>query len=74
MLRPTPEEAIIRQRMIDIVLSIRPMPLGIRPSDKFIRDTRAMLLGKSSNPSLIAYRRERTLARLEDFTKRRRAS
>lgn len=73
-MRPTAEDAMIRQRMIDIVLSIRPMPPSVRPSEEFVHETRDMLLGRVRPISLSARRRERLLARLEDFTKKKRAS
>jgi hypothetical protein len=69
MTRPNSDEAIIRQRMIDIVLSIRPLPASLRPSDQFVQQTRRMLLGQDRPASLLLHRRQRTLARLEDFTK-----
>ena len=73
MLRPTSEDAVIRRRMIDIVLSIRPLPASVRPSDDFLSETRRMLLGQSRPASLLLYRRQRTLARLEAFTKKKAA-
>ena len=74
MMRPNSEDAMIRQRMIDIVLSIRPLPASVRPSDDFLSDTRRMLLAQSRPASLLLYRRRRTLARREAPTKKKRAS
>jgi hypothetical protein len=65
-MKHTAEEAMIRQRTIDIVLSIRPLRSSIRPSDTFIRDTRKLLLGVSTPVSLTSRKRQRALARLED--------
>jgi hypothetical protein len=68
-MKDTAEEAMIRQRTIDIVLSIRPLRSSIRPSEAFIRDTRKLLLGKSTPVSLTSRRRQRALARLEGYAK-----